>query len=188
MKNFCERATGMFEAGASIGTLFGASKQAVHSLRLWFAQTGATDNLLWNGSLHLMTWVKDHYILNQFLQHQSLTATETAFIMPGTDIALIYAWTVRNHLVASGLYVSYLYVGLVLTDGHCQHRVQWHSIWTRQNWRMIFFSEEFRFALSRGDDGVWTPAQKWALHHLNANIIGECRCTLLFVFCKIMAS
>lgn len=148
----------MLEPGASTADAatqqVGASKQAVCSLRLRFARTGTTDNLPRSATLHMMTWAKDHYILNQYLRHQSLTAKETACIMPGTLNAWIYAQFVRDCLATNGLYARSPYHSSVLTDGHRQRRVQWHNTLTRQNWWMILFSDEFRFALSRGDGGV----------------------------------
>ena len=83
-----------------------------------------------------------------------LTVTATASVTPGNYNPRISAQTVQNRLAENNLRARRPYVGIVLTDRHRRERLQWadrHVNWTRQDWRMILFSDESRFALSNSD-------------------------------------
>ena len=159
-ENLRERALGMLGAGcttAEVAAPVGASVQSIRSLRRRFAQTGSTRDLPRSGRPRVTSRAQDRYILNQHLRDRFRTATATAAVTPGTHNNRISAQTVRNRLAESGLHGRRPYVGSVLTLCHRNNREQWalgHINWTRQRWRTILFTDESRFALSRGDGRV----------------------------------
>ena len=150
----------MLEAGTStedVTAQVGSSMQAVRSLRRRFVQTGSTEDLPRSGRPRVTTPAQDRYILNQHLRNRFLTATATASVTPGTHYPRISAQTVRNRLAENNLRARRPLVGTVLTDRHRRDRLQWagrHINWTRQDWRMILFSDESRFALSNSDGRI----------------------------------
>ena len=159
-KHLRERAVGMLEAGAlieDVAAQVGSSVQAIRSLRRRFVQTGSTEDLPRSGRPRVTTPAQDRYILNQHLRNHFLTATATASVTPGTHNPRISTQTVQNRLAENNLRARRPYVGTVLTDRHRRDRLQWadrHINWTRQDWRMILFSDESRFALSNSDGRI----------------------------------
>ena len=92
------------------------------------------------------------------LRNRFQTATATTANTPGLRNNRISAQTVRNRLRENGLHARRPYVGCVLTQcnrEHCPHWARAHTRWIRRRWNIVlFFLDESRFSLQRGDGRV----------------------------------
>ena len=84
-------------------------------------------------------------------------ATTTARVTPGKHHPSISAHTVCNMLREAGLGACRSVVRQVLTRPDRQQCRLWaetHRRWSRQDWQKVFFSDESRFCLTRGDGRI----------------------------------
>ena len=94
---------------------------------------------------------------HQRFQRFNLTATATASVTQGVHNPRISAQTVRNRFAMNSLRARRPYLGTVLTDRFPRDRLQWtdrYINWTRQDWWMVLFSDESRFALFSSDGRI----------------------------------
>ena len=125
-------------------------------LRQPYQETGRTADRPHSGRPHVTKPAQDRYIQTSHLWDRCRMAT-TARVTPGTHNPSISAQTVRNRLREAGLRTCRPVVRQVLTRHHRQQRRLWaqtHRCWTRQDWQKVFFTDESRFCLTRGDGRI----------------------------------
>lgn len=122
--------------------------------RLWdrYQQQGSTHDRPRSGRPRVTTPAQDRHIRLRHLRDRFTTATSTAAAIPGQR--RISDQTVRNRLREAGIRARRPVKAVVLTRRHRQVRHQWartHRVWPQQRWRTVWFSDESRFLLQRGD-------------------------------------
>jgi hypothetical protein len=98
------------------------------------------------------TPAQDRHIRLRHLLDRFTTATSTAAAIPGQRS--ISDQAIRNCLREAGIRARRPVKAVVLTRRHRQVRLQWvqtHRVWPQQRWRTVWFSDESRFLLKRGD-------------------------------------
>ena len=115
---------------------------------LWdrYQQQGSTHDRPRLGRPRVTTPAQDRHIRLRHLRDRFTTVTSTAAAIPGQR--RISDQTVRNRLRKAGIRARRPVKAVVLT------RLQWvrtHRVWPQQRWRTVWFSDESRFLLKRGD-------------------------------------
>ena len=147
------RAIGRLEAEQSIGNVarhFNVHKTTIS--RLWnrYNATNSTNNRPKSRKPRVTTAQRDRYIRVLHLRDWRALPTVAASQMP--DLRSLSAQTVRNRLREGGLRACRPVFGPVLLPHHGRSRVRWYNnvnIWTLQQWKLVWFSDESRFLLHR---------------------------------------
>ena len=152
----------MLDAGMStehVARHVGCSSRAIRNLRI-FRTTGSTNDLPRRGRPCVTTLGQDRYIMNTHLRNRFQTATATAANTPGLHN--------RNRLRENGLHARRPYVGCVLTQRHCQNRLNWERVHTfvleRHNATSHTARDTVNFLKANGIDD-W-PANSPDLNHI----------------------
>jgi hypothetical protein len=98
------------------------------------------------------TPAQNRHIRLRHLRNRFTTATSNAAAIPGPR--RISHQTVRNRIREAGIRARRPVKAVVLTRRHRQVRLQWvrtHRVWPQQRWRTVWFCDESRFLLKRGD-------------------------------------
>jgi transposase len=122
--------------------------------RLWdrYQQQGSTHDRPRSGRPRVTTPAQNRHIRLRHLRDRLTTATSTAAAIPGQR--RISHQTVRNRLLEAGIRTRRPVKAVVLTRRHRQVRLQWvrtHRVWSHQHWSTLWFCDESRFLLKRGD-------------------------------------
>ena len=159
-QNLRESAIGMLNAGMKMNAVamhIGCSLRAIRHIKQSFQAAGHTEDRPRSGRPRVTTRGPDRYIRNTNLRNRFQTATATAANTHGTHYIRISAQTVRNRLHEGGLSARRPYVSCVLPLRHRVNRLNWariHQRCLKQQWNSVFFSDESRFTIHRGDGRV----------------------------------
>ena len=151
----CNNAIGRLKAGETqthVSRVLNVSQNNIS--RLWdrYQQQGSTHDRPRSGRPRVTTPAQDRHIRLRHLRDRFTTATSTAAAIPGQR--RISHQIVRNRLLEAGIRTRRPVKAVVLTRRHRQVRLQWvrtHRVWPQQRWRTVWFSDESRFLLKRGD-------------------------------------
>ena len=158
--HLCERALGMLQEGmrtADVARAMNCNVRTVRRLGQGYRETGRTTDRPRSGRPRVTTSAQDRYIRTSHLRDRYRMATTTAQVTPGMHNPSISAQTVHNRLREARLKAYRPIVRQVLTRHHRQQRCLWpqtHRRWTRQDWQKVFFPDESRFCLTRGDGRI----------------------------------
>ena len=142
-------AIGRLQAGESFGTVarhFNVHKTTISGLWNRYTNFNSTNDRPGSGRPRVTTRPQDRYIRVHHLRNRHALPAVTATQIPG--LRRVSAQTVRNRLKKVGLRACRPVLGPVLRPLHRRQRLRWCrnvEVWTLQNSRRIWFSDESRF-------------------------------------------
>lgn len=153
-----ERAIGMLQSGltqSDVARHFNVARITIY--RLWnrFQTFNATADRPRSGRPRITTARQDQVIRLRHLRDRFQTPQQTAANIPG--LRRISHRTVSRRLAEAGLRARRPYRGPMLTQRHCQNRLNWarnHLRWRIGQWQHVMFTDESRFNLRHADGRV----------------------------------
>ena len=145
-----ERAIVMLQLGAMQGDVARRFRVVRNTIwRLWnrYRTTSSTADRPRSGRPRVTNNRQDRLIRLRHLRNRNENPSNTATSIPG--LHRISRRTFQRRLAEAGLHARRLYRGPMLTQRHCQRRLEWARRHLR--WRQVLFTDESRFLLRRVD-------------------------------------